>query len=141
MRAWEIIISFQPVLSVAVPISKFSALRFGVDFVQMGQSSPHPHISSPLFWGGLFTIAGGIAAILGGVLSSTSSVLRNMGVEVSFGRIVHDALATNKLVEAGMVFGQGVSSLVYRAVAVVEASGCCALGGLSPLGVKKPSSP
>ena len=36
------------------------------------------------------------------------------GFETSFtlGVIGHDALATNKLVEAGIVFGHGVSSLV-----------------------------
>ena len=61
---------FQLVLSIAVPIPEFSALEFGVDFVQMGQCGPHPHISSALFGGGLFTIMWGIAAIVGGVLSS-----------------------------------------------------------------------
>ena len=43
--------------------------------------------------------------------------------------IGHDALATNKLVEASMVFGYGVSSLVCGAVAVVVALGYYALGG------------
>ena len=112
-----------------------------MDFVQMGQCGPHPYISSALFWGGLFTIMWGIAAIFGGVLSSAFSILMNMGVEVSLGGIGHDALATNKLVETGMVFGQGVSSLVCRAVAGVVALGCCTLGRLSPLRVEGPSSP
>ena len=57
-----------------------------------------------------------------------------MSVEVSLGGIGHDALATNKLVEACMVFGHGESSLVCGAVAVVVVLGCCTLGGLSPLG-------
>ena len=68
----------------------------------------------------------GIAAIFGGVLSFVFSVLMNVVVEVSLGGIGHDALATNKLVEAGMVFGNGVYSLVCEAVAVVVALGCCA---------------
>ena len=76
--------------------------------MQIGQCSPHLHISFALFWGG---ITGGIAANLGGVLSSAFSVLMNVSVEVSLGGIGHDALATNKLVEAGMVFDHGVSSL------------------------------
>ena len=44
-----------------------------------------------------------------------------MGVGTSFtlGGIGHDALATNKLVEASMVFGHGLSSLVGGAVNVV----------------------
>ena len=54
----------------------------------------------------------------------------NMGVEVSLGGIDHDALATNKLVEAGTVFGQEVFSLVCGAVAVVVALSCCPLDGL-----------
>ena len=57
------------------------------------------------------------------------------------GGIGHDALATNKLVDAGMVFGHGVSSLVCRAVAVAVAVGSCALVGLLPLVVKGLSSP
>ena len=118
---WSCLLPFQS--------SELSVLGFGVDFVQMGQCSPHPHISSALFWGGLFTIMWGIAAFFGRVLSSALPILMNMGVEVSFGGIGHDALATNKLVEAGMIFGHGVSSLVYRAVAVVVALGCCACGG------------
>ena len=60
---------------------------------------------------------------------------------IIIGGIGHDALSTNKLLEAGMVFGHGVSSLVCRAVAVVVASGCCAFGGLLPLGVEGLSSP
>ena len=75
------------------------------------------------------------------VLSSAISVLMNMGVWVSFRGIGHDGLATNKLVEAGMVFCQRVSSLVCGAVAVVVALGCCTLGELSPLGVEGASSP
>ena len=100
----------------------------------MGQCGPHLHISCALFLGGLFTIIWGIAAIFGGILSSAFSILMNISVEVLLEGIGHDAPATNKLVEAGMVFGHGVLSLVCGAVAVVVALGCCALGGLSPLG-------
>ena len=60
--------------------SELSALGFGVDFVQMGQCSPHLHSSSALFWGG---IVWGIAANLGGVLSSAISVLIKVGVGTS----------------------------------------------------------
>ena len=108
-----------------------------MDFVQVGQCGPHLHISFALFWDG---IVWGIAANLGGVLSSIFLGFMNAGVEVSLGGIGHDAPATNKLVEAGMVFGHGVSSLVFRAVVVAVASGYCALVKLSPLGVKGFSS-
>ena len=64
-----------------------------------------------------------------------------MGVEVSLEGIGHDAFVTNKLLEAGMVFGHGVSSLVCGAAAVAVTSGYCALVGLSPLGVEGSSSP
>ena len=64
----------------------------------------------------------------------------NMGVEVSLGGIGHDAYVANKLVEAGMVFGYEVSFLVCRVVVVAVASGCSALGGLSPLEVEGFSS-
>ena len=94
----------------------------------MGQCGPYLHISSALLWGGLFTITWGIAAIFDGVLSSAFSVLMNMGVEVSLGGIGHAAFVTNKLVKAGMVFGHGVSSVVYGGVAVAVALGCCVLG-------------
>ena len=87
--------------------SKLSALGFGVDFAQMGQCSPHLHISSALFWGGLLTIMWRIAAIFGGVLSSAFSVLTNMGVEVSLGGIGHDVLVTNKLVQAAWYLAMG----------------------------------
>ena len=55
-----------------------------------------------------------------------------MGVGTSsiLGGIGHDALATNKLVEAGIVFGQGMSSLVGGAVVVVVALGCYTIKGL-----------
>ena len=111
--------------------------------MQKGQYSPHLHISSALFLGGLITIRQGIAAIFGWVLSSAFSILTNMGLEVPLGGIGHDALAPNKLVETGMVSGQGVSSLVCRAVAVAVAValGCYTLGGLPPLGMEGPSSP
>ena len=102
--------------------------------------SPSTHFLC-LFWDGLFTIIWGTAAIFGGALSSAFSVLMNMDVEVSLGGSGHDALATNKLEEAGMVFGHGVSSLVSGAVAVVVALGCCALVGMSPLGVEGSPSP
>ena len=78
----------------------------------------------------------GIAAVFGGVLSSVFFHFNEYGC-----RIGHDALATNKLVETSIVFDHGVSSLVCGAAAVAVALGCCALRGLSPLGVKGPSSP
>ena len=68
----------------------------------------------------------------------TFSFLTKVGVGTSFtlGGIGHDALATNKLVEACTVFGHGVSSLVGGAVdvAAVVALGCCAMGDCCNLG-------
>ena len=68
-----------------------------------------------------------------------------MGVGTSsiFGGIGHDALATNKLMKDGIVFGYGVSSLVIGAVdvAVVAALGCHTIGGLSQLALNGLSSP
>ena len=119
---------------------------FGLDCVQMGHCGPHPHASSVglLFWG-LFSIRPqGIAAYFGWVFSSAFSALTKVGVGTSFtlGRIGHDALATNKFVEAGIVFGHGVSSLVGGAVdaAVVVALGFCTIGGLPQLGMNGLSS-
>ena len=93
-----------------------------------------------VIWGTLFcTIVWGIAASFGGVFTSVFSIWRKVGLGASFtfGGIGHDALATNKLAKAGIVFGHGVSSLVSGAVnlAVVVAMGCCAIGGLPQLGV------
>ena len=51
-------------------------------------------------------------------------------------------LATNKLVDAGTVFGHGVLSLVVRVanVAAAVALGCyCSIGGLLYFGVNGPS--
>ena len=75
----------------------------------MGHCSPQPHASSAalLFWDLFSIMAQGIAACFGGVLSSAFSVLTKVGVGMTFtlGGIGHNALATNKFVEAGMVFG------------------------------------
>ena len=102
----------------------------------MGHCSPHQHASSTglLFWD-LFSIrVWGITACFGGVSSSVFSVLTKVGVGTSsiFGGIGHGALATNKLVEAGIVFGHGV--------AMVAALGSCTIGGLSGLEVNGLSS-
>ena len=53
-----------------------------------------------------------------------------VGTSSILGGIGHDALATNKFVKTGIVFGHGVSSLVVGAVNVVAVVGCCAIGGL-----------
>ena len=78
-------------------------------------------------------MAQGIAACFGGVFSSAFSVLTEVGVGTSFtlGGNGHDALATNNLVKAGIVFGHGVSSLVSGAVDVAMgvALGCCCATG------------
>ena len=112
----------------------------------MGHCGPHPYASSAgLFWG-LFSIrAWGIAACFGGVFFSAFSVLTKVGIGTSFtfGGIDHYSLVTNKFLEASIVSGHGVSSLVSGAVdvAVVVALGCCAIGGLLHLGVNGLSSP
>ena len=104
---------------------------FGLDCVQIGHCGPHPHTSSAgLLFRDVFRIrVQGIAACFGGVIFSVFSVLTKVGVGTLsiFGGISHDALATNKLVENGTVFGHGVSSLVIGAVdvAMVAALGCC----------------
>ena len=66
----------------------------------------------------------------------------SIGTLSIFGGIGQDALARNKLVEAGIVFGHGVSSLVGGGVdmATVAAMGCCAIGGLLLLGANGLSS-
>ena len=72
----------------------------------------------------------GIAACLvGGLLCLFSFDKGGCWDFTIIGGTGHDALSTNKLVEAGIVFGHGVSSLVYGAVAVAAASGCCSSGG------------
>ena len=113
----------------------------GVDFALMGQCGPIPQFSSALPWGGLFIIMWGMAANLGGVLPSAFSVF----TKVRFGfhhyrGIGHDALSKNKLSEAGMLFGHGVSSLFCRAVAVAAALHCCFPWGLLLLGAEEPLS-
>ena len=108
-----------------------------LDCVQIGHCGPHPHVSSAcLLFCGLFSVrVWGIAACFGGVFSSAFSVLTKEGVGASFilGGTGHDALATNRLVEASIVFDHGVSSLVSGAVngTVVVVLGCCAtaIGG------------
>ena len=63
-------------------------------------------------------------------------MMAGAGISFSFGGIGHD-LAINKLVEAGTLFGHGVTSLVggMADVAVAEALdsrgvGCCSIRGL-----------
>ena len=94
-----------------------------VDFAQMGQCGPHPHISSSLPWDGFFTNTQGMAATLGGIFSSSAFSVLTAGV--SFGGIGQDALALNKFMEAGLVLCYGWSSLFCGAVAVTAALGCC----------------
>ena len=90
----------------------------------MGQFGPHLHSSSVdlLLWSLFNTRAWGMATTLGG--TSAFSILTTVGVSV--GGIGPDALASNRFVEAGMVLGNGVSSLLWRVVTVAAASGCCA---------------
>ena len=119
-------------------------LGFGMDFVQMGQCSPHLHSSSAvfLFWSLLSIRALGIAACFGGVFSSVFSILIKGGCWdfISIEGIGHDALAMNKFIQAGMGFGHGVSYLFCGAVAVAAALGCCYSVGVLLFGAEGPSS-
>ena len=45
-----------------------------------------------------------------------------------------EVLASNRIVEAGMMLGHGVSSLVWRVVTVHVASDCCLCWGMLQLG-------
>ena len=67
-------------------------------------------------------MAWGIAATLGG-----TSAFPTFTVGVCVGEIGQSALALNRFMEAGMVLGQGVSSLTWKVGALGIASGC---GGL-----------
>ena len=80
-------------------------------FLQMGQYGPCVHFSSTglLFCGLGKTIAWGIAATLGG-----TSAFSTFTVGVCVGGIGQSALALNRFMEAGMVLGQGVSSLTWN---------------------------
>ena len=106
----------------------------------MGQCGPHLNCSSAgmLLWGLFGTRAWGMAANLGGVLFSASSILITVGASV--GGIGQDALNSNKSVEAGIVLGNGVSSLFCGAVAVTASSGWCLSWGLLQMGAEGPSS-
>ena len=77
----------------------------------------------------------GIAACFGGVFSFAFSVLTEVsnGTSSMYGGTGHDALASNNLVETGIVFGHRVSFLVDGVVevAAVAALACCTIGGLS----------
>ena len=94
-----------------------------------------------LFWFLFSIMAWAIAACFGGVFS-VFSVLTKVGVGTPFtlGGIGHDTLATNRFVEASVVFGHGLSSLVIEAENVVAVVGCCAIGRLVQLGVNWCSS-
>ena len=102
-------------------------------FLQKGQCGPHVHFSSTglLFCGLCKTIAQGPADALGG-----TSALSTFTAGVCVGGIGQSALVSNRFVEAGMVLGQGVSSLTCKVGALGRASGC---GGLQ-LGVEGFSS-
>ena len=67
-----------------------------------------------------------MTATLGG--TSVFSILTTVGVSV--GGIDQDALTSNKLVEAGIILGHGVSFLFSGAAA----SGCCLCWGMLQLG-------
>ena len=80
-------------------------------FLPMGQGSPHVHFSSVglLFCSLGKTIVWGIAATLGG-----TSAFSTFTVGVCIGGIGQSPLASNRFMEAGMVLGQGVSSLKWK---------------------------
>ena len=88
----------------------------------MEQHGPHVHFSSSdlLFCGLDNIIAWGIAAMLGGTFSTFT-------VGICIGRIGQSALASNRFVKAGMVSGQGMSSLTWKTGALGVTSSC---GGL-----------
>ena len=90
----------------------------------MGQCGPHVHFSSDdlVFCGLGKTIAWGIVATLGG-----TSFFSTFTVGVCIGGIGQSALASNRFMGAGMVLGQGVSSLTWKVGALAVASDC---GGL-----------
>ena len=105
-----------------------------------------------LFWDELpRTIGWGIAACFGGALSALglSSILRKAGIGISFpfGGIGHD-LGHKKFVEARMVLGHGVSSLVsgmqmwqWPKALSYKCVGCCSIRELLRLGINGTSSP
>ena len=64
-------------------------------------------------------MAQGIAAIWGG-----TSVFSAFTVAAGIGVIGQSALASNRFVETGMMFGQGVSSLTWKVGTLGAASGC-----------------
>ena len=77
-------IGFFPAGLVFCHSSFLNSLPWDLEWIlhRWGTVCPHLHISSALFWG---CIMWGIAAIFGGVLSSSFFILMNMGVEVSLG--------------------------------------------------------
>ena len=86
----------------------------------MGQCNPHVHFSSAnlLFCDLGKTIAWQIAANWGG-----TSVFSTFTVGAGIGGIGQSALASNRFMEAGIVLGQGVSSLTWM-VGVLGAALC-----------------
>ena len=112
----------------------------------MGQCGPHAHFSSVFLMGGLFIIVSGIAANLGGVLSSAFLVFSKMGVGASplWGDWARCSL--NKKVITGWygIWPWGVLSvlwgcgsgysfrlLLYKGIVTVGGGGAFFLPGLS----------
>ena len=90
-------------------------------FLQKGQCSPHVQFSSAdlLFCGLGKTTTQGIAATPGG-----TSVFSTFTMGAGVGGIGQSSLASNRFMEAGMVLGQGMSSLTWKVGALGAASGC-----------------
>ena len=122
--------------------------RLRADYTQMGYCGPHPCSSSDdlMFWAELSrTIGSGIATCFGGAFSTLglSYILMKVGIGISFPfRGISQDLATSKFVQAGTVFGDGVSCIVSGMAAEAVAGalgckgiGCCSLRGLFRLGI------
>ena len=126
LRAFGGIGSSAGLLPLTIPV--FSTFFFWIrsGFCADGAvQSPTTFFSAGLLLWGLFnTRAWGMAAALGG--TSAFSIITTVGVSV--GGIGQDTLALNRLVEAGMVIGHGVSSLFCGVVAVTAAYSCCSWG-------------
>ena len=86
----------------------------------MGQCGHHVDLS-PICLGK--AIAEGIAATLDGTSAFSTFI-----VGVCIGGIGQSALALNRVMDAGMVLGQGVSSLIWQVVSLGMASDC---GGIN----------
>ena len=134
-----VVVALLVTLSLTVPVFCTITFRLGVDFVQMGQCSPHLHSFSAglLLWALFSTRAWGMAANLGGIFSSAFSILITVGA--SIGRIGQDTLASNKFMETGMVLSWGVLPVLW------DCGSDCSfrlllLLGIVTGGVERPSS-